>query len=180
MTERLTLADVVGVYGIKGWVKLRLYLEQPDMLTTLNNIELVPAADGRREPAKAIKVDAVRQQGKGFVAHLAGVDDRTAAEALRGYRLQVASADFPSAGEDEFYWRDLEGLRVWCQEGDSVALLGVVDHLLDTGANDVLVIKPTEGSVDDKERLVPWLPEQNVARVDLAAGELWIDWFVDA
>ena len=83
----------------------------------------------------------------------------------------------PEAGE--YYWRDLVGLKVFCREGERVAFIGTVDHLLDTGANDVVVVRPCEGSIDDAERLIPWLPEGNVELVDLAAGELRFDWFIE-
>lgn len=180
MSEQLTLADIVGVYGVKGWVKLRPYLENPETLTQIEPLVLEPGPRMRREPGRGIKVDAIKPHGKGVVARLAGIEDRTAAEALKGWVLTTDAESLPDAGPGEYYWRDLVGLRVWCRENGREALLGEVSHLLDTGANDVLVIRPVDGSVDDREHLVPWIPGQVIDRVDLDAGEVWVDWYVDS
>ena len=58
-------------------------------------------------------------------------------------------------------------------------LLGCVHHLIETGANDVLVVAPCEGSIDDRERLIPYLPDEVIRRVDLEAGRIAVDWFVN-
>lgn len=180
MAELLTLADIVGVHGIKGWLKVRPYLESPETLTELGEVELIPGPRMREGQGKRVKVDAVRAQGKGVIAHIEGLDDRTEAEALRGYVLRVEADRLPAAGDGEFYWRDLEGLRVWCRDGEKdPVLLGEVNYLLDTGSNDVIVIKACEGSIDDQERLIPWIADDVVERVDLDAGELWVSWYVD-
>ena len=68
---------------------------------------------------------------------------------------------------------------MWCRDGDDRVLLGVVDHLLDTGANDVLVLEPCEGSIDDRQRLIPYLVDDVVIRVDTEAGVIEVDWFPD-
>jgi 16S rRNA processing protein RimM len=145
----LTLADVVGVYGVKGWVKLRPRLEDTDLLTSLPELHLHPPATSASASMLAqsepVQVEAVRQQGKSLIAKLASIDDRTAAEALRGREIRVPAECFPLPGEGEFYWRDLVGLAVWCREDDTRVLLGVVDRLLETGANDVLVVTPDRG-----------------------------------
>ena len=58
-------------------------------------------------------------------------------------------------------------------------LLGRVDHLLETGANDVLVVKASEGSIDERERLIPYLPEDVVVSVDLAHQRMEVDWYLE-
>lgn len=184
MSDRLIVADIVGVYGIKGWVKIRPRVEDPQTLRKLEKLVMAPGPKGNpRTPEQVVQIDTIRQQGKGHVAHFKGVDDRNIAEELPGRVLLVDADQLPTAGENEFYWRDLVGLEAWCQEPDSDAeavLIGRVDHLLETGANDVLVIKPTEASIDDQERLVPYLPEEVVLEVDLENGQIWLDWYLDA
>ena len=54
--------------------------------------------------------------------------------------------------------------------------LGRVDHLIETGSNDVLIVKPTPDSMDDKERLIPYLPDQVIKSVNLESGLLTVDW----
>jgi 16S rRNA processing protein RimM len=111
---------------------------------------------------------------------LSGVEDRTAAEALKGNEIRMPTAQFPQADDGDFYWRDLEGLQVWCEEGESRLLLGTVQRLLETGANDVLVVTPSEGSIDDRERLIPWMPDEVIKQVDLQERTIAVCWFIDA
>ena len=68
---------------------------------------------------------------------------------------------------------------MWCTEEGSRSLLGKVKTLLETGANDVLVIAPCEGSVDDQEHLVPWIPDEVVTRIDLSDGRIEVDWYAN-
>lgn len=175
----LTLADIVGVYGIKGWVRLRVRLDDPNLLLSLSDLELV-AAPGAPRSAQSVVVEALQVHGKGHIARLRGIADRTQAEALKGREIQVAAAHFPAAGDDEVYWRDLEGLEVWCTEDGSRSLLGRVKTLLETGANDVLVVAPCDGSIDDREHLVPWIPDEVVTDIALPDQRIEVNWYVDA
>ena len=93
--------------------------------------------------------------------------------------VSAARAALPALPEGDFYWRDLQGLQVWCQNGDDRLLLGTVAYLIETGANDVLVVKACEGSIDTRERLIPYLPGDSVIRVDLEEALIEVDWFVD-
>ena len=83
----LTLADIVGVYGIKGWVRLRVRLDDPNLLLSLSDLMLVtpPHASAARQ---SIVVEALQVHGKGHIARLSGVADRTQAEALKGREIQ--------------------------------------------------------------------------------------------
>ena len=175
----LTLADIVGVYGVKGWVRLRIRLDNPNLLLSLSDLTMVAAAESRQPARQSVVIEALQVHGKGHIARLSGIADRTQAEALRGYKIQVAAADFPIAGDDEVYWRDLEGLEVWCTEDGSRSLLGKVKTLLETGANDVLVVAPCEGSVDDREHLIPWIPNEVVTDIALADRKIEVSWYVD-
>ena len=172
-SEQIVIADIVGVYGIKGWVKIRVYLEDPATIKSLANLRLINA----RGAAIPVAVRSIRPQGKGWIAQLSKSDDRNAAEALRGLQITVSESDLPTAGEGEFYWRELAGLSVY--EIKTESLLGEVNYLLDTGSNDVLVIKPSKGSIDDRERLIPWLLDDVVVSVDVAGGRLLVDWHID-
>ena len=176
----LTLADIVGVYGIKGWVRLRVRLDDPNLLLSLSDLTLVAAPDAAQSARQSVAVEALQVRGKGYIARLSGIADRTQAEALNGREIQVAAAHFPAAGDHEIYWRDLEGLEVWCTEGGSRSLLGRVKTLLETGANDVLVVAPCEGSIDDREHLIPWVPDEVVTDIALTDRRIEVNWYVDA
>ena len=121
----------------------------------------------------------VRAQGKGYIAQLDGIDDRNQAEVLRGYIVTVPESSLPSPAKGELYWRDLEGCRVEAIHEQETVCLGVVDYLLDTGANDVLVVRASKDSLDDRERLIPWLEPDVIERVDLDTQTITVRWHPD-
>jgi len=124
-----------------------------------------------------LRVVSAKEQGDMVVAQVEGVDDRSAAEALRGARVFVPRASFPTAGDDEFYWVDLIGLDVVNRDGDA---LGRVIGLLDTGPHSVLRIAPPgQGVVSEAaERLVPFV-SAFVDDVNLAERRITVDWGLD-
>jgi len=158
----VVVGRVAGLYGVKGWVKVVSHTEprqnllayRPWYLERAGHIEQVDQATGR-------------EHGKGLIAQFAGIEDRDAAAGLVGANILVNRELFAPAGRDEFYWSDLTGLRVATTDGIA---LGVVDSLLATGANDVLVV---EG---DRRRLIPFVADAVVKRVDLDTGMITVDW----
>jgi 16S rRNA processing protein RimM len=110
---------------------------------------------------------------------LDGIDDRNQAEVLRGYIVTVPESSLPSPAKGELYWRDLEGCRVEAIHEQETVCLGVVDYLLDTGANDVLVVRASKDSLDDRERLIPWLEPDVIERVDLDTQTITVRWHPD-
>ena len=108
-----------------------------------------------------------QQHNKGLIAQLAGCEDRDAAASLVGNRIAVLRSQLPELHEDEYYWSDLIGLKVYNLNGQ---YLGIVDHLLETGANDVLVIKAEKGAI-----LVPYVQDYYVQSIDLDAGSMRVD-----
>lgn len=163
----LVIGRIRGVFGVKGWVKIHSYTEPVENLLQYGQCQLK-----RRQGWEAITIDAGKLHGKGLVAHIKGIDDREQAVALQDCDIAIPPSELPELGQEEFYWRQLQGLSVF--SGDE--LLGRVDHLLDTGANDVLVVKPCEGSLDKRERLIPWVRETVIRQVDIAAGRMEVDW----
>lgn len=170
--ERLVIGRITGCYGIKGWVRIHSYTEPME-----NFLEFSGFKVQRRGAYEAIEFDGGRRQGKGLVAHIRGVDDRDLAESFRGLEVSVAGSALPELEEGDYYWHQLQGLQVWCHTDSGQVLLGAVDYLIETGANDVLVVKPCEGSTDQRERLIPWLPGTTVRQVDEESGRIEVDWF---
>ena len=95
----------------------------------------------------------------------------------------------PRLEQGDYYWSQLQGLQVWCRDGSrrgageqgaaQRVLLGTVDYLIETGSNDVLVVKPSTGSIDDRERLIPYLPGDVVTGVYLDRAVIEVDWFLE-
>ena len=170
----LEIGRITGPYGINGWLKIHSYTEPMENFLSYGQWHLK-----RRGGFEPIEFDGGKRHGKGLVAHVKGVDDRTLAESFRGLTVAIPEDALPQLADGDFYWRDLEGLKVHCRNGEEQVLLGEVDYLIETGANDVLVVKSCAGSVDQAERLIPYLPGDTVTRVDLEAGLIEVDWFIE-
>lgn len=162
--SRLVLVGrVAGVYGVQGWVKVISATEPPEAILDYPQWQ-VRGDDGAWRPRT---LTAGRVHGKGVLAHLAGCDDRDVARALIGAEIAVPRSEMPDPGAGRFYWADLQGLTVKTVAG---VTLGVVDHLIETGANDVLVVK------GERERLIPYVWDAVVKTVDLDHGVMAVDW----
>ena len=111
-----------------------------------------------------------RHTAKGIVARFPDVEDRDAAEALRGCEVYVPRSVLPPPAEGEFYWVDLEGLRVQTLEG---VALGTVSHLFATGANDVVVV---HDGAEGRERMIPFVRPDFVRDIDFESGMITVDW----
>ena len=119
--------------------------------------------------SRTFDVVNARLHGSAIAARLSGIDDRDAAEALKGATVSVARGDFPATGANEFYWVDLVGLDVVNTEGD---VLGRVDRLIDNGVHPVLVVRD---DADASERMIPFV-DAVVPSVDLVARRVLVDW----
>ena len=169
MSQPLTvMGEIVAVHGIRGAVKIYSHTDPLDNLLDYSGWVLRHGAD-----QQAVEVVSGRLQGRVLIVQLKGVNDRNQALELVGREVCVPSASLPALEPGEYYWHQLQGLQVVTLGGE---LLGVVDHLLETGANDVLVVKPCTGSLDQRERLLPYVPDEFIRDIDLAAGCMQVDW----
>jgi len=108
-----------------------------------------------------------------LIIHIEGFNDRNAAEKLRGKDIFINSIDLPKPSVGSFYWYQLEGFDVINLESE---LLGKMDSFIQTNANDVMVVKYSEFSIDERERLIPFLINENLIEVDLDEGTIKVDW----
>ena len=168
--DLIVLGKITSVHGVRGEVKIYSFTDPIDNLLGYPTWTL--KRDGE---VKQVELVSGRLQGKILVAKLKGLDDREVARTFAGFDICVPRALLPDLDDGEYYWHQLEGLKVIDLQGQ---LLGRLDHLLETGSNDVMVVKPCPGSLDDRERLLPYT-EQCVQKVDLAAGEMRVDWDAD-
>ncbi|HSG62254.1 MAG TPA: ribosome maturation factor RimM [Pseudomonadales bacterium] len=169
--QYLVAGKITGAYGIKGWVKVHAFLDQPQDIA--HYVVAFRRPDG---VAKPIKLVSVKPHGKGLVAQIDGIHDRNGAELLAHCELLMLESALPDLEGEDYYWYELEGLRVFVQSAQDRILLGEVNSLFETGANDVMVVKACEGSLDQRERLIPYILEQVVLAIDLEAGEMLVDW----
>ena len=162
----VVVGQVNGAFGVKGWLKISSFTRPPDKITDYAPWQL-------RNSGRSIEVEVVgsRRQGKGIVVQLAGVDDRDAAQLLRGMEIVVSRDKLPEPEDGHYYWNDLEGLLVRTLAGEE---LGRVEQMLSAGAADVMVI---EGK---RRLLLPFILQDTVIEVDLESGCIVVNWSSDA
>lgn len=158
------MGRIPAPFGIRGWLKIQPFTSDPECLAALDTWWL-----GRDGDWQQFRVEEAKAQGRGVVAKLEGCEDRDAALQLRGMQVAVNRDVLPRPEADEFYWADLIGLRV---VNSAAQDLGEVTRMLETGANDVLVVQ------GECERLIPFIADV-IQKVDLAAGEIRVDWGAD-
>lgn len=162
--ERVVLGRVAGLFGVKGWVKIYSETDPPANILDYSPWYLKLA--GCWQP---VELQQGQVHGKGIIARLGKCTNRDEASALLRAEIAVDRDQLPELAEDEYYWSDLIGLDVLNPSGE---LLGKIDHLLETGANDVLVVL----AEDKQELLIPYVKGDVVKEIDLDKGCLRVDW----
>jgi len=174
--DAVEVGRVLDAWGIKGWLKIMPYSASPEALFSSRRWFLLPPERGARpfEGAMLLRIAQSKEHGDSVVALAQHMDDRNSAEALRGCRIFIPRSSFPPPEADEYYWVDLIGLAVVNREG---LALGVVQDLLSTGPQTVLVVQQT---VDDQvqERMIPFV-SAFIDQVDLPGRRISVDWQPD-
>jgi len=174
--DAIEVGRITDAWGIKGWFKVLPYSAHPEALFSSKRWFLLPTEKGVKtfEGVGQLKIREAKTHSDTVVAWAHEVEDRTAADALRGARIFIAKSSFPTPQKDEYYWVDLIGLAVVNREG---LALGQVSELLSTGPQTVLVINDeTDGQT--QQRMIPFVAAY-VDEVDLAARRILVDWQPD-
>lgn len=171
--NKTVMGKITSVYGVKGWVKVYSYTQPKENISQYKNWVLEGG-----ERSGLVKILSCKAHGNGLIAQIAGCSDRDEAKAYTGSLITVSSEELPELPEGEYYWHQLQGLKVYVlsDDGSTRVLLGRISHLIETGSNDVIVVKKCKDSLDAKERLIPYLPDQVVKSIDLELGEMLVDW----
>lgn len=159
------IGKIAGAYGVKGWLKVSSFTSPPE-----NIFGYKPWYLRGRNSTREVEVQTGRAHGKGLIVQLDGIVDRDEADRLKGMEIVVDRSQLPELEEGHYYWADLEGLRVEAGDGTE---LGYVDHLMEAGAADVMVV------TGDKRYLIPFVVGDIVLEVDLAAGCIRVNWDSD-
>lgn len=167
-SHETVIGRITSVFGVRGWVKVYSYTDPMDNILAYRHWRV----SGSGEPVD-FRVAEGRRHGPGIIVRLDGVADRDEARRYCDADIRVPVNELPELGDGEYYWHQLVDLDVRTLDD---ALLGRVVRLMETGANDVLVVRPSKGSLDSRERLIPWNPDGVVRSVDLMAGQLVVDW----
>ncbi|WP_111497461.1 MULTISPECIES: ribosome maturation factor RimM [Marinobacter] len=167
-SQETVIGRITSVFGVKGWVKVYSYTDPMEGILEYRHWQV--SQGGKPVPLEVVEG---KRHGPGIVVRLKGVSDRDVARSYCGLDVSVPTGELPDLPEGEYYWFQLEGLLVETSRGDN---LGRVKHLMETGANDVLVVRATSTSIDKRERLIPYLPDDVIQQIDLDARRIVVDW----
>jgi len=162
---KVSVGHFAGCFGVKGWVKVFSYTKPRQNILAYSPWILI-------EQGKVVKLNVIegRRHGSSLIAHLNGIESREDAAKYTGREIHINRQQLPEVKQDEYYWVDLVGLTVLTENNVN---LGRVDSLIETGANDVLVVK------GDQERLIPFIQREVVKLVDLDEGRILVSWNPD-
>lgn len=185
----VVMGRIVAPYGVFGWLKVVPDTEAFDGLFDYDTWWL-----GKGDDWREMVVETAKVHNDVLVVKLVGIDDRDAALACKGKQIAIPRAQLPEAEENEYYWSDLIGLRVKNKQDVD---FGLIVDVFETGANDVIVVKPDAvksdtvkvdavaktsnkevAQVKPQERLLPFI-DAVVLEVDLAAKTMLVDWDAD-
>jgi len=166
----IVLGRIADPFSIQGWFRINAFGDDPLSWRTMPQWWLCADPDAPDSAWQAYKLRGCKAHGKGIVAALVGVTDRTAAEGIVGMYVAAPREALPATGLDEYYWGDLVGMTV---DNTAGVRLGTVSGLLSTGAHDVLQVQD-----GDQERLIPFVGVY-VLDVDLAAKQIRVEWDAD-
>lgn len=163
--NRVAMGYIKGVFGIKGWLKIAANTEYSDSLLDYPEWQLVK--DGK---TVSVTLEAGKVVNGELQVKFEGINDRDLAFSLRGYTIEIPREAFAPTEEGEYYWADLVGMTVVNKDH---TVLGKVSNLMETGANDVLVVNGKYGQI-----LIPFV-SQYVETVDTGSKTIIADWGLD-
>lgn len=160
----IEIGHIVGPHGVKGQVRVFSNTSPRKNIVTYS-----PWLIEQHGIKKTHKVSG-HCQGKNVVASIEGVVDRDQAQAMAGAKVFINNSQLPPLAEGDFYWNQLIGLQVISTSGNN---FGVIDHMLETGANDVMVLQ------GERERLIPYVMDEVIKSIDLLKKQVVVDWDAD-
>ncbi|UAA40120.1 ribosome maturation factor RimM [Paraneptunicella aestuarii] len=168
-TNTIVVGKIGAPHGIRGWVRINSYTEELEGI--FNYSPWLISVQGE---VKEYKVTSWKLQNKSVVAKLEGIDSRNDIELLKNADIEVSVEQLPELQDDDYYWRDLIGLNVVTESGYD---MGTVEQLFETGANDVMMVKANmNDAYGAKQRMIPYLYDQVIKKVDLQAKSIIVDW----
>lgn len=168
-TQNISIVGKLGsTYGIRGWLRIYSSTEQAESI-----FDYQPWFLNIKGQWQAVELESWRYHSHDLIVKLKNIDDRDVAQTLTNVEIGVSADNFPEL-EEGYYWHDLIGCQVLNLEGYQ---LGVVNDMMETGSNDVFVVKANLNDAFSKqERLIPYLEQTVVKRVDLATKTIEVDW----
>ena len=171
--EKVVVGRIVSAFGVNGWVRVDSFTEDRRAI-----IGYRPWWVDYKGRLIQLSIDQWKWHSDRLVVHLTGVDDRDLAAAWCQKDILVEVTELPSLTDGTHYWHELLGLHVISDRDGTLVNLGVVETIMATGANDVLVVRGSSNSIDTAERLIPYV-EDYVGSVDLDKRMIRVYWDPD-
>ena len=162
--KKLLVGKINGFFGLQGWVKVFSYTSPRS-----NILNYSPWSIKSEDIFQEIDVIKGREQSKTIVAHIKGIDNREDSQKFIGKDVYIDKDQLPELKEGKYYWHELIGFKVINNNQEN---LGVVDYFVETGANDVLVVR------GKKEHWIPYI-EPFLISIDTQNKEILVDWDKD-
>ena len=166
--KKIYLGKITGVHGIKGWLKIQSFSSPPENI--LNYPSWIINNQGEED---FYSIEQGRKQNNKIVVKLEKIDDRNTAESLINSKIQIQRSDLPKLSNENYYWSDLVGLSVLNSEE---TVIGKIESLIETGANDVMVIITSK----DERILIPFVIHEIIKEVNLELNYIKIDWSIES
>ncbi len=160
--DKVVIGHIAGVYGVKGWVKIRSYTDPIENILQYRRWQL-----GLPDGWQQRRLLEGRLHGKGLIALIEGLQTPEFARTMIDTEIAIERSELPSISVGEYYWVDLIGLEVVTIDGHK---LGKVSHLIETGANDVMIVR------GEREHCVPYIRDDVIRQVDLDSATIEVDW----
>mgnify|MGYP002712516699 CR=1 FL=1 len=170
--DLVVLGKFGAVYGINGWLKVNSYTDVPEGIFDYTPWQIQLQGNWRQ-----VQISSKKRHGNGLIVKLAEVSDRDQAQLYVNADIAVERSVLPQLAEGDYYWRDLMGMAVVNEAGYH---LGEVVDMMETGSNDVLVVKANKSDAFGKtERLLPFLTDSVIKEVNNAERRILVDWDPD-
>ena len=166
--KKIYLGKITGVHGIKGWLKIQSFSSPPENI--LNYPSWIINNQGEED---FYSIEKGRKQNNKIVVKLETIDDRNTAESLINSKIQILRSDLPKLPNENYYWSDLVGLSVLNSEEK---VIGKIESLIETGANDVMVII----TLKDERILIPFVMHEIIKEVNVELSYIKIDWSIES
>lgn len=162
--KTINIGKVIGLHGVKGWLKILSFSSPPENIFNYKSLII-----SNKYINQIFHIEDSRKQGKKILIKLDNIDDRTSAESLKESDIYIQRSDLPQLSEDTYYWEDLLGFNVFNQNNIKI---GNVDSFIETGSNDVLIVKTTK----NKNILIPFIMNKSIKVVNTESHYITVDW----
>ncbi|MBT3993940.1 MAG: ribosome maturation factor RimM [Gammaproteobacteria bacterium] len=162
--KTINIGKVIGLHGVKGWLKILSFSSPPENIFNYKSLII-----SNKYINQIFHIEDSRKQGKKILIKLDNIDDRTSAESLKESDIYIQRSDLPHLSEDTYYWEDLLGFNVFNQNNIKI---GNVDSFIETGSNDVLIVKTTK----NKNILIPFIMNKSIKVVNIESHYITVDW----